>query len=73
MEELKLASQEAAGEVMTIQGELAKFKNYGVKYVEWLNRSGIKKDDSNHTIVKKFYEDHESIFPRLSKFGFQYI
>ena len=67
MEELNLASQEAAVEVLTIQNELMKFKNYGVHFIEWLNRSKFDKNESNHKIVTQFYKDHAATFPKLSK------
>ena len=38
---------------------------------EWLQRSKFNKDESNHKIVAKFYEDHESMFPKLAKLEFQ--
>lgn len=66
MEELQLVSQEPAESVLTIQGELSKFKGFGVKYLEWCQRSKFKKE-SNHSIVKKFFRDHEAIFPKLTK------
>ena len=70
MAELQLASQETAEGHLTIQGELSKFKSFGVKYLEWLQNSKFGKDDSNHTIVVKFYEDHAATFPKLSKLEF---
>lgn len=71
MEELQLASQETADRVLSIQGELTKYKEFGVKYLDWFKRSQFKKDESNHTIVKKFFIDHEGVFPKLSKLDFQ--
>ena len=71
MAELQLASQETSENDLTIQGELSKFKGFGVKYLEWLQRSKFNKDESNHKIVAKFYEDHESMFPKLAKLEFQ--
>ena len=70
MEELNLASQEAAVEVLSIQNELMKFKSYGVHFIEWLNRSKFEKDESNHKIVTQFYNDHAATFPKLSKLEF---
>ena len=35
MEELHLASQEVNENALTIQGELSKFKGFGVKYLDW--------------------------------------
>ena len=71
LEELQLASQDEAERVLTIQGELSLYKSYGVKYLEWLRRSKFEKNESNHTIVAKFYQDHESTFPKLSKQEFK--
>ena len=71
MQELHLASQEATENVLTIQGELSKFKSFGVKYLDWFQRSKFGKSESNHIIVKKFFTDHESEFPKLNKVDFQ--
>ena len=53
MQELHLASQEASENVLTIQGELSKFKSFGVKYLDWFQRSKFEKSESNNIIVKK--------------------
>ena len=71
MEELHLASQEVNENALTIQGELSKFKGFGVKYLDWYQRSKFGKSESNHTIVKKFFIDHESEFPKINKVDFQ--
>ena len=71
MAELQLASQETTEKNLTIQGELSKFKMYGVKYLDWLQKSKFKKDESNHVIVAKFFIDHGSVFPKLAKLEFQ--